>query len=135
MEIGPFYQQDSMYYRTGNQLVDEFNEYMTDTLGHDFRLPTKKEVCPQCDGEGKMVNRSIDGQGLSMDDPNLDEDFWEGYWGGRYDVVCDECRGNNVVDVVDESRLDPDMLREWQDWTQSNWECVQENLAELRMGA
>jgi len=136
MNIGPYYAQDSNYYRTQDEMVRDFEDYMTEESdGTPFRMPTVKEVCPNCQGKGTMVNRSIDGHGLSMDDPDLDEEFWEGYWGGNYDVVCDECKGNNVLDVVDESRLDPEIVKEWHDWQRDVSDSVAEQLAEMRMGA
>jgi len=132
--IGPYYAQDSNYYQTPDELVRSFNEYMSEDLGVTFRLPTHKVVCPQCGGDGMMVNRSIDGQGLDPNDPDLDKDFWEDYLSGRYDVRCDECYGNNVVDEVDEARLPEDILVQWHSWCESSYDMVQEQLAELRFG-
>src|SRR4051812_13986312 len=105
MVVGPYYAQDSMYYRTQDKLVEEFNEMMSENLGEPFKLPTHKEVCETCRGKGTMVNRSIDGQGLSQEDFDDDPDFEEAYRSGVYDVRCDECKGNNVVDVVDEESI------------------------------
>jgi hypothetical protein len=129
-EIGPYYAQDSMYYKTHDQLVADFIE----CIGP---LPTHKIVCPQCDGKGTMVNRSIDGQGITQSDREdwADDDFMEGYWRGDYDVTCDECRGNNVVDAVDYESLSPEMAKEWDAWCKDAYDLVAENLAELRFGA
>ena len=65
-------------------------------------LPVKRVVCPQCDGSGKHVNPSIDSNGLTADDFAEDPGFAENYFGGAYDVRCETCNGNNVVDEVDE---------------------------------
>jgi len=67
-------------------------------------LPSKRVVCPQCDGTGKHVNPAIDGHGLSADDFAEDPDFAESYFSGVYDVRCELCNGNNVIDEVDEER-------------------------------
>lgn len=53
-------------------------------------------VCPTCDGKGSHVNPSIDSNGLSPGD--MDEDQWESYWHGAYDVTCTDCLGRNVVE-------------------------------------
>ncbi len=135
--IGPFYPQDSMYYKTPDQLVKSFEEFMTDESGKPFRLPTHKIVCPQCDGKGTMVNRSIDGQGITQSDREdwADDDFMEDYMNGVYDVRCDECYGNNVVDQVDYESLSPEIAKEWDEWVQDCRDSVAEQLAELRFGA
>ena len=33
-----------------------------DEFGAEVQLPSKKEICPQCHGEGTHVNPSIDGK-------------------------------------------------------------------------
>lgn len=68
----------------------------------DVLLPSKRVVCPQCDGTGKHVNPAIDGHGLSADDFAEDPDFAESYFSGVCDVRCETCNGNNVIDEVDE---------------------------------
>ncbi len=68
----------------------------------DVLLPVKCVVCPKCDGSGKHVNPSIDGNGLSAEDFAEDPDFAEAYFSGRYDVSCETCNGNNVIDEIDE---------------------------------
>jgi hypothetical protein len=65
-------------------------------------LPAKRVVCPRCDGSGTHVNPSIDGNGLTAEDFVEDPDFRESYFSGVYDVRCERCDGNNVVDEIDE---------------------------------
>ena len=65
-------------------------------------LPGKCIVCPRCNGSGSHVNPAIDGHGLSSEDFAEDPDFEEAYFSGRYDVRCEECHGNNVIEIVDE---------------------------------
>lgn len=71
----------------------------------ELLLPHIREVCSTCNGEGKHVNPSIDGNGLSPDAFHDDPDFAESYFSGRYDVTCDECKGERVVWVLDYDSL------------------------------
>lgn len=73
---------------TGDEVVNE--------------LPSRKEVCGRCYGEGKHVNPNIDSHGISREEFDEDPDFKEAYFSGVYDVTCHECNGLRVVDVVDE---------------------------------
>lgn len=115
---------------------DEDAELDEDDDGiHFVKLPTRMEVCPDCHGKGHHVNRAIDGNGLSYDDPDLDDEFWENYRSGVYDVTCDTCHGRNVVEVVDEERCTPAQLDKWHRHCQDAWECHAIWRAETRMGA
>jgi hypothetical protein len=60
-------------------------------------LPAVYKVCPMCGGRGSYVNPNIDRHGLGTDDPDLDPEFWESYWGGGFDVSCNQCRGERVI--------------------------------------
>ena len=68
----------------------------------EVALPVKFEVCQTCEGRGQHVNPAIDGNGLSAEDFDEDPDFMEDYFSGRYDVRCEECRGERVVLEIDE---------------------------------
>jgi len=57
----------------------------------------ERKLCPQCDGDGTMVNPAIDGNGLSQEDFDQDPDFRESYMRGDYDVKCDCCDGLKFV--------------------------------------
>lgn len=133
--VGPFYAQDSMCYKTMEQRISLFNEMMSEELDRPYSLPMHKEVCDVCRGEGKMVNRSIDGNGLSPDDYDLDEDFWDDYHSGYYDVTCDECNGLRVIDVVDSEAMSAEMLKAWDDFNDDIDRDVAMHLSEMRMGA
>lgn len=78
-------------------------------------LPTKWEVCPQCQGEGKHVNPSIDAGGLTREDFLEDPDFMHDYMSGLHDVACNTCGGKRVVKVVDEQGADPELLQDYYD--------------------
>lgn len=68
--------------------------------GIEIPLPTAKIVCPRCNGEGKHVNPNIDIGGIDLEVLCEDPNFAEAYFGGRYDIQCEECNGRNVVDAV-----------------------------------
>jgi len=61
---------------------------------------TKYRVCPTCEGEGTIVNRAL--SVWTEDDRYDDPEGFEAMLEGRYDVVCDECRGQRVVSAQDE---------------------------------
>lgn len=91
-----------------------------------MRFPAHFEVCDRCGGTGHHVNPAIDGHGLGSEDFD-DEDFREAYFGGRYDVTCYECKGERVVAVVNEDRLNP-----WQQRKLALWERQQDGIAAMR---
>ena len=53
-------------------------------------------ICPACKGEGK-----IDTQGVVNRD-DFDDDSWEMYMEGDYDVTCNICKGAGKVRETDE---------------------------------
>ena len=75
----------------------------------EYSLPGKYEVCSGCGGEGKHVDRNIDGNGITASEwaemRDDDPDFSENYTSGRYDVTCEDCHGKRVEHVVDEEHL------------------------------
>jgi len=101
----------------------------------EITLPSRKEVCPRCHGNGTHVNPSIDGNGISTSDECWqDDDFREMYFGGGYDVTCEECGGNRVVDVVDESRCSGDELMAYEAWLDRQYQYEAERRSEMRWG-
>lgn len=79
------------------------NDMPTVILENDreVKLPTKWDVCPVCDGEGKHVNPAIDCNGLTAEDFAEDPDFYDEYMSGTYDVTCNRCNGRTTVRVID----------------------------------
>lgn len=104
----------------------------------DVALPGVNAICPRCDGEGHIVNPSIDG--FTMDEiyedfgPDAD-DFIDDYLGGHYDVTCDECGGRGIVVEVDETRCDPALLAEFRQQEREVAESYAMQRAEIMMGA
>lgn len=74
----------------------------------EAELPTKNEVCSRCEGYGKHLHPDIGGHAYTMEEFNdsFDDEEKGEYFkrGGRYDVQCEECGGNKVVQVVDEDQ-------------------------------
>lgn len=68
----------------------------------EHELPAEYTVCPCCRGNGSIVNPNVDGNGLTQEDFDQNPGFFEDYMGGVYDVSCPECRGERVVQVIDE---------------------------------
>lgn len=89
-------------------MMKEFTFWKTDENDYDYeetiKLPVKKEVCHRCRGEGSHVNPAVDGNGISPEEFINDPDFEEAYFSGVYDVICEECHGENVIDVIDEAQ-------------------------------
>lgn len=101
----------------------------------ELTVPAKWVICGNCRGNGKHVNRAVDGNGLSAEDFYEDPDFAEDYFSGVYDVACSECQATGKVLVPDEDKMseaDLDALeRHWEAEADYAAECA----AERRMGA
>jgi len=121
------------------KLNDNLREYL-EMEGVDLnKIKTCKEVCPRCEGHGTHLTPSIGNHAYTMEEFN--ETFWEEedraeYFkrGGIYDVICEECKGANVVDVMDEDATPAEIVKltadYWDDW----YETEAMYAAERRMG-
>ena len=106
------------------------------TYVDEVQLPTKREVCWRCNGEGTHTNPSIDGNGItSAEWAEWDDNDREGYLSGAYDVRCEECHGRNVIDVVDYDQLSDEYKALWDQQVQDERNYRAEMAAERRMGA
>ena len=107
-----------------------------DTIHVSF--PAHYEVCSRCRGEGKHVNPSIDGHGISPEEFAEDPDFEEAYFRGDYDVTCGECKGMRVVLVEDPDLFNAEQKANWAK-LEAQWEqeAADARLSEMerRMGA
>ena len=63
------------------------------------RVRCEMGVCGTCSGHGKVVDPSIDSDGLTPEDFAEDADFADSYHNGFYDIPCPECEGLRVVPV------------------------------------
>ena len=103
----------------------------------EHTFPSKNEVCSTCEGFGTHLNPSIGQHAYSMEEFNEsfpeDEDK-DNYFrrGGIYDVQCSECKGNKVVQVVDEDRLTDDQKKVYADWQEQEEDNAREEAADRR---
>ena len=89
-------------------------------------LPACREVCPECDGTGTVLCEGMRGACYSVEEfqESFDEEEAEEYFRrgddprgpGRYDVVCTECHGRNVILVVDEDHIPANLSAEYQEY-------------------
>lgn len=103
--------------------------------GEDLVVPVRYEVCDVCEGKGMHVNPSIDSHGISPEEFAEDPDFAESYFRGDYDQPCNECGGQRVVPVIDESRTTPEQIKAVNDHIDDLAQYRAEVEAERRMGA
>jgi hypothetical protein len=91
-----------------------------DEVSHVF--PICNEVCSRCEGFGSHLNPSIGNHAYSMEEfyDSFDNEDIEEYFtrGGKFDVQCQECHGNKVVPVVDESKLTAEQKKLYEQYCQ-----------------
>jgi hypothetical protein len=103
----------------------------------EHTFPSKNEVCPTCEGFGTHLNPSIGQHAYTMEEFNEsfpeDEDK-DNYFrrGGIYDVQCEECKGNKVIQVVDEAHLSDDQKKVYADWQEQEEDNAREEAADRR---
>lgn len=100
-----------------------------DEVTHSF--PCKNEVCHRCEGYGTHLNPSIGNHAYSQEEfyESFDEEEAEEYFkrGGRYDVTCEECKGNKVIEVVDESKLSDEQKKLYAEYEESEEESARQD--------
>ena len=95
-------------------------------------VPSKFEVCHQCAGSGNMVNPRVDAGGLSQEDFDEDPEFREDYFSGRYDMRCNQCKGQRVTPAL----IFPEAVQKAvEDFERDAWDHAAESAAERAMGA
>ena len=62
----------------------------------------KWEICPSCEGEGKVVHPAC--SVWTAEDRYEDPDGFESMMNGDYDVTCAECHGSGKVRAEDEEK-------------------------------
>lgn len=112
----------------------------------ELELPSKKEVCYECDGEGFVLIDGLRHEAFTMEEFEEafdDDEDRQAYFtrGSKYDQQCPQCKGQNVVDVVDEQYIPEELkaqykeyqaYREEQDQADAEYDAM--CAAERRMG-
>jgi RecJ-like exonuclease len=106
-----------------------------DDEGFDVELPTRWEICEECQGEGHHA-RHIDSNGITGSEwAEYDDEERATYMSGGYDRVCGCCDGSGKVRVVDEHALDPKTKKLWLEHCKAEEEYNAMAAAERRCGA
>lgn len=83
----------------------KFQDYDEEDNEITSTLPGKMEVCSDCGGQSYVLTPGMRGHCYTQEEFNesFDDEEREQYFtrGGRYDVICPTCKGNNVVVAID----------------------------------
>lgn len=99
----------------------------------ESHVPTKFEVCPQCEGRGHHSQHLGAFTGEDID--RLGDEFFEGYRRGDYDKTCETCNGKNVVEVIDRDRATAAQLHQYDEAIADYEDMAATEAAERRFGA
>jgi len=104
---------------------------------HSF--PSKKEVCPNCKGEGKVLCGGLRHLDFTLEEFREtfdEEERYEYFHGDMFNVVCPLCRGLNVIDVIDRSACkDVRALQAWDLQEKERLDSLHIQKLERMMGA
>ena len=115
----------------GLSLVLDFVDAEGFDCEREVVLPSKFVVCHRCEGRG--VHDAWEG-GMTMDEMyEQGPEFVEDYFDGVYDVACSVCRGQRVLEVVDEYRVPADLKEIYGQHKQREYEYAEELAFEARM--
>lgn len=104
--------------------LDEENALECFREGEQLRgillLPAQYEVCGRCSGKGTHWHPSLD-NGITEEDRDRDWDpeSWEWLMNGGMDVRCEECKGERLVPVPQDSVNSPEAQKAFQIY--NNW--------------
>lgn len=109
-------------------------------ISHEFEA--KNEVCPSCEGFGTQLIEGLRGEAFTMSEfyeSFPEEEDREAYFSrsreSKYNVACSECKGQNVIAVVDESKLNKEeksLYKRYESWLEENEEAERRYEAEVR---
>lgn len=102
-----------------------------DDEGVEVELPLRWEICGTCSGAGTS---SAYLGAFTSDDMADDPEFACDYMNGEYDRQCDVCHGSGKVQVVDEDRLSPELLKQYEEAVTEEMNYRAEVEMERRMG-
>ena len=105
-------------------------------------LPTHKGVCPNCGGHGTHDRNDLEMSEIVnswIDDGEYErvEEYMEGK-DNSFTVICEECNGNNVIDVVDFEYFEANYPKDYRNycaWMDAERESAYYSAMERRMGA
>jgi hypothetical protein len=91
-------------------VIPPFKFTVIDDEGYEVEheVPARYEVCERCEGSGKHDHPAFSNGITSSEWAEWDYDERESYLRGRYDVTCEECKGQRVVLHPDEDRCTPE---------------------------
>lgn len=119
-------------------------EVIDDETGDEvvLSLPAKMEVCHDCEGHGTHLAPGMRFHAYSQEEfyEEFDDEDREQYFtrGGMYDVMCETCKGKNVIAVVNENACRTEeqkaLLKRYYDIEKDKAMFRREQEAERRMG-
>lgn len=105
-----------------------------DEITHAF--PFINEVCDRCQGFGTHLTPRIGNHAYTPEEfrESFDEEEAEQYFqrGGMYDVSCEECKGNKVIQVVDEENLSEEEKKLFEEYEEYESEMAAMDAADRR---
>lgn len=119
-----------------NHEIAGFEEFVRTELGiEDFKMPTTKQVCPTCHGEGThgpgWVFTEEDRYEMGYEFDEMMDEMRR----GTYNVPCEHCNGHNVIDEVNTDLLPDNIRHEWNRWMESYYDTLAIERMERMMGA
>ena len=113
-----------------NPITGEYDENYPE--GNLF-VEGKYEVCTTCDGHGHHFRSDLDENHMvDMMREDCDYEGIEDYYGGRFDQICSQCRGQRVVFSPILPKWAEDRIWDWHESERESRACRD---AERRMGA
>jgi hypothetical protein len=116
--------------------IEDIERYEAED-GNVIKFPRKRIVCTRCNGNGW-----VDSWEGGFTDADVTEwygadrdEFIEDYKRGRYGVTCPECKGKNVVDVIDEDYCSKELLDLYHSHMKAYYEVESISRTERMMGA
>lgn len=86
-----------------------------DEDGEELYLPSKRELCYTCNGEGKVGYPAFaNGITASERARDWDDEDFESYLNGAYDIECPDCKGRKWVLVPNLDRCTKAEREAWE---------------------
>lgn len=101
-----------------------------DNVPEYLSLLAKYEVCPTCRGNGKHSNHL--GAFTQSDIDEMGEDWLHDYMAGEFDKVCENCKGQRVVAVIDRENNSEKNLKLYDTWEEEEYRYRHESEMEMR---